>query len=118
MAYFRCNYVGGGVKLPESVTISGGCGCNFTQAGTTNAGGSKTLDYSGSLTVPTMGYQKADISGAESELGTGNDIDISAVDVIKISTSKRASMNYHEGPSDNKYNYGGGSSAYSIVLHN
>lgn len=37
---------------------------------------------------------------------------------IKISTSKRASMNYHEGPSDNKYNYGGGSSSYSIVLHN
>lgn len=117
MAYVNCNLSDSG-KLPESVTISGTFGCSFTQVGTNNAGGSKTLNYSGTLTIPTLGYNKADIDGAESELGTGNDIDISEVTEVKISKTKKTQLYYHEGPENNKYNYGGESSTYSIVLHN
>ncbi len=119
MPYYRCNLSRGGVKLPDSVTFSGNGTTSIGNlfADDNGQGTHKGLAGSASITIPTFGYKKADISASSSSIGTGNDIDISNTESITVVTNYALNLHHHDGAGSHYY-YGGGSGAYTVVLHN
>lgn len=111
MAYFRCGSVNKKVKLPK-VSINGNAssGVNASSGAVTGGGAS--------MTISTLGYRYADIVASSSSVGTGNNIDISEVSSITVSTSYTINIYHHQNP-DGSWGgyYGGGNGTYSVVLH-
>ncbi|MDE6421675.1 MAG: hypothetical protein K2K87_14310 [Lachnospiraceae bacterium] len=123
MALVRCNLSSGRVKLPDSVTYTGTV--HVGHDGYTNIsngrGDGKILGRT-SITIPTLGYQKADVtinapgSNTSSSVGKGSNIDISNKSSINITAETgKASVNWHAA-----YNYyfGNADGNYTVVLHN
>lgn len=123
MALVRCNLSSGRVKLPDSVTYTGNVHGGHSGAKTLDTGGMNELYAKDTITIPTLGYHKADIavSGYDAKrsslpLGTGNNIDISSIDQITMSIATNTmSKNWHTAY---QYYFGNSDSTYTVVLHN
>lgn len=76
MPYYRCRF-GTNKSFAEQVTITG------TYANGVDASNGNIKGQSSSLTVPTLGYKFADITGS-SDVGTGNNIDVSDKSSIEV----------------------------------
>lgn len=99
-------------NLPDSITFKGNLSIYWDSTGGAGTGNSSTT-----TTIPTMGYKKADITATKSNVGTGNNIDISSIQSIQIEQQNNIIK------SDIKYNPNGfyyttHGSTYSVTLHN
>lgn len=104
--------------MPDRVTFSGNV--HVGHSGYTQIGGNGQMTANTNLTIPTLGYKKADITinadQATSSAGKGTNIDISGVSSISITAETgKASVNYHNAYS---YYFGGADGNYTVVLHN
>lgn len=110
MAYFRCSPVKIG-KLPDSVTISLS-GLGSYESSSASAG--KVFGKINNLRIPTMGYQKADITATGS--AARNNVDISNEPYIDVSAySGWVDTYWHAGHSRQ---YGDGRFSITVKLHN
>lgn len=116
MAYFRCGLIGEGVKLPDRITFTG-----YASGNANSPTGAVNGSCLSTANIPTLGYkyanvslskdsQHADNSGISSSVGVGNNINISNVTNITISSSANASKDKHGVLSV--------SFSYTVTLHN
>lgn len=113
MAYFKCNF---GTELPKKLTITGAGYTSFSGGRFDNANNcSSEASGNTSITIPTLGYKKADITATSSSVGIGNNIDVSAVTSIDVKVEYKVTPWFHVAY---KYWLGNTTGTYTVVLHN
>lgn len=121
MAYYECSLMSkDGVKLPESITLSGDTSAVLNPSIARANSTTPTIYTTGNCTIPTFGYHYANVTGGKIDSNSGNNIDISGKDSFRFdvtSVYKSAEWNIHHG-SDGTYPYGGVTAKWTIVLHN
>lgn len=109
-----------GVKLPDSITYTGTI--HVGHEGYTSISGNGEMKGRTSITIPTLGYTKVNVTingpgkRTSSSVGVGSNIDISNTSSINITTETgKATVNYHTAY---KYWFGDADGSYTVTLHN